>query len=163
LILPDIIPWYWKAGAVVLVAAASAGGVQFYGVRKYDEGHKAAVSERAAQDAVAILKRTQDNAILSIKQDATNAILTKVKNEELAPVRERIVTQRVYVGAAICGGPAAAAETESATGSDRADPPGRLVREDVERDLRALTLAVEEDLATGRACQEFLRENGLAP
>jgi hypothetical protein len=35
--------------------------------------------------------------------------------------------------------------------------------EDVERDLVALKLAVEEDLATGRACQAFLQKNGLVP
>jgi hypothetical protein len=138
-------------------------GVRGYGIHQYEAGHAAAVSERAAQDAVAIITRTKDNAVLSIKQDAINAALTKAKNEELDPVRGRIATAPgVRVGAAICpGGPAAASQAEGATGSDGADPPGRLVRADVDRDLRALTLAVEEDLATGRACQRFLQENGL--
>jgi prophage endopeptidase len=160
---PDVIPWYWKAGAAVALAAAIAAGVQAYGAHKYQQGHAAAVSERAARDLVAVVNRTKENTALSIKQDAINAVLTKAKNEELAPVVARIAAQRVRVGAALCDGPPAPAQTESTAGSDSADPPGRLVRQDVERDIVALKLAVEEDLATGRACQAFLDKNGLVP
>jgi hypothetical protein len=70
----------------------------------------------------------------------------------------------VFVGAAVCGdGPAAPAEAHGAAGGDGTDPPGRLVRPDVERDLVALKLAVEEDLATGRACQAVLQAEGMVP
>jgi prophage endopeptidase len=158
--IPDVIPWYWKAGAAVLLVTALASAVGLYGAHKYAQGHEAAVSERAAQDALAIIKRTSDNAALSIKQEISNATITKTKNEELSPVRERIVTQRVYVGSAICG-LATPTKAESTAGSDGTDSPGRLARSDVDRDLRELMLAAEEDLATGRACQRFLRENGL--
>jgi hypothetical protein len=154
-----------RAGAAVLLAVAVAAGVLFYGAHQYESGHDAAVSERAARDLVAVVTRTKNNAVLSIKQDAINSIITKAKNEELDPVRSRIAAAPgVRVGAAICpGGPAAPAQTESAAGSDGADPPGRLVRPDVDRDIRALKLAIEDDLATGRACQRFLQENGLVP
>jgi len=82
----------------------------------------------------------------------------------VGPVRERIVTHRVYIGSAVCcDRPATLAETEGTGGGVEANPPGRLVRPDVERDLVALQLAVEEDLATGRACQATLRENGMVP
>jgi prophage endopeptidase len=161
--LPDVIPWYWKAGAAVALAVAITAGVEAYGSHKYGQGHDAAVSERAARDLVAVVKRTDQNAVLSIKQDSINAVLTKVKNEEIAPVRAHIAAERVRVGAAICNGPAAPAQAESAAGRDSADPPGRLVRQDADRDIRALKLAVEEDLATGRACQAFLDKNGLVP
>ncbi len=70
---------------------------------------------------------------------------------------------RVRVGPAICDGSAGAAEAPGPAGGDRPDPPGRLVRADIERDLRALKHAVEQDLATGRACQAFARANGLMP
>ena len=152
------------AGVIVLVGLLVVGtlGVRWYGAHQYQAGHDAAVEARAAADARAVLLRTEENAALAQHQGETNLKITEAKHEELAPVRERIVVERVRVGAAICG-PATAPDAESAAGSDSADPPGRLVREDAERDLVALKLAVEEDLATGRACQAFLRENGLVP
>ena len=148
--------------ALAGLLVVSVIGVRWYGADQYQAGRIAAVEERAAADARAVLLRTQENAVLAQRQGETNLKITEAKHEELAPVRERIVVERVRVGAAICG-PAAAPDAESAAGGDSADPPGRLVREDAERDLVALKLAVEEDLATGRACQAFLRENGMVP
>jgi len=152
------------AGLILLAGLLVVGaiGVRWYGAAQFQAGHDAAVAERKAADDDAVLARTEENAALAQHQGETNLKITEVKHEEIAPVRERIVVERVRVGAAICG-PAAPAEAESAAGSDSADPPGRLVRSDVERDLVALKLAVEEDLATGRACQAFLRENGMVP
>lgn len=151
-------------GLIALAGLLVVGaiGVHWYGAVQYQAGRTAAIEERAATDALAVLRRTEENAVLAQRQGETNLKITEAKHEELAPVRERIVVERVRVGAAICG-PAAAPDTEGAAGGDSADPPGRLVREDAERDLVALKLAVEEDLATGRACQAFLRENGLVP
>ncbi len=117
---------------------------------------------RSTATTGAIVKRTQENSAEAVHQAATNTTITKVKNEELAPVVQRIHGDRVRVGTGSCG-PAAATEAPGAGGGNGTDPPGRLVREDVERDTRALTEAVEQDLATGRACQAFVRENGLAP
>lgn len=161
--LPSVIPTSWKIGAALaLVAAAIAAGVA-YRSHVYQLGFDAAVSERAGRDLRAVVGRVQDNAALEAKHGAINITITKAKHEELAPVRARIAADRVRVGAAICDGPAATTETESATSSNGTDPAGRLVRPDIDRDLRALKLAVEEHLATGRACQAFVRENGLEP
>jgi hypothetical protein len=148
---------------IVAAGVLVAGGAS-YRRHVYQQGYAAAVAERAQTDVVAILRRTQDNAVLAIQQAQINTIITEKKHEELAPVRERILTQRVYVGSAVCGDRAAATAEAEGTGSgNEADPSRRVVRPDVERDLVALKLAVEEDLATGRACQGTLRENGLAP
>ncbi len=147
---------------VLILLVVGVLGVRWYGAHQYQAGRAAAIEERAAADARAVLLRTQENAVLAQHQGETNLKITEAKHEELAPVRERIVVERMRVGTAICG-PAAAPDAESAAGGDSANPPGRLVRSDVERDLVALKLAVEEDLATGRACQVFLRENGLVP
>jgi prophage endopeptidase len=106
--------------------------------------------------------RTEENSALVASQGVINLKITETQNEEMQPVRERIVTQRVYVGSGICGS-ADAPDAESTASGNSANPPGRLVRSDVERDLVALKLAVEEDLATGRACQAFVRENGMVP
>ncbi len=154
----------WQGIALVLAVLLVAAGVGIiYAHSAGDqEGFERATSERAARDAVAIVARVRDNAVLSIKQENINQIITRTKNEETAPVVQRIYVDRVRVGAGTCG-PASAAVTDGASVSDGTDPPGRLVREDVERDTRALTEAVEQDLATGRACQAFVRENGMAP
>ena len=154
----------WQCIALVLAAllAAAGFGIVFAHSAGDQEGFERATSERAARDAVAIVGRVRDNAVLSIKQDNINQIIARTKNEEIAPVVQRIYVDRVRVGAGTCGS-ASAAVTDGASVSDGTDPPGWLVREDVERDTRALSEAVERDLATGRACQAFVRENGMAP
>lgn len=160
--IPDVIPTSWKIAAVLALAAALVS-VDAWRVHRADQaGFDRATSERAARDAVAVFNRVKENEATSIKQAATNTFITKVKNEELAPVVQRIYVDRVRVGEGTCGA-APAAKTDDAAGSDSANPPGRLVREDVERDTRALDVAVENDLATGRACQAWGRENGFIP
>lgn len=160
--LPDVIPTSWKIGAVLLLTGALVA-VDAWRVHEADQaGFGRATTERAARDAIAVFTRVKENVAAGIKQDAVNAFITKAKNEEIAPVVQRIYVDRVRVGAGTCG-PAAAAKTEDAAGSNGADSPGRLVREDVERDTRALTEAVEQDLATGRACQAWGKENGFVP
>lgn len=161
--VPDIIPWYWKAGAAIVLVAALFGAGAACHHDGYQQGHDDATAERAAQDGVRLVTRLQSNAGLSIKQGAFNVAITKAKNEELASVAARIAAERVRVGPALCSGPAAAPDTQSAAGSDSTNPPGRLVRPDIDRDIVALKLAVETDLATGRACQAFLDKNGLEP
>lgn len=156
-LLDALIAGLWVAsGALVIWAGAT------YRDHVYQLGYDAAVAERAAADTLAVLRRTEENAALAQHQGETNLKITEAKHEELAPVRERIVVERVRVGSAICG-PAAPAEAEGAAGGDEANPAGRLVRPDVERDIVALKLEVEEHLATARACQATLRENGMAP
>ncbi len=157
-----IIPFWWKAGgvAVLVVLLGLWHGAQVK--TAYADGHAAAVAQRAAQDALAVSTRLTENAATSVKQAATNVAITKVKNEEITPVRRRIAADRVRIGRAICG-PTSAPIAESSASSDGTNPSGRMVRADIERDIRALKLAVEEDLATGRACQAFLLENGLTP
>jgi Tfp pilus assembly protein PilV len=150
--------------ASVVLLSVGTLAVRTYGAHRYDAGRAAAIAERAQADAAAVLKRTRENTATAAQQAASNATITEKKHEEIQPVRERIVTRRVYVGSALCGDrPAVTAEAEGAAGSDSADPPGRLVRPDVERDLVALKLAVEEDLATGRACQAVLKDEGMVP
>ena len=154
----------WKGCAMVLAVMllAAIAGIIYAHTQGDQQGFDRATTERAARDAVAIITRTHDNAVLSIKQNTINTIITETKNAEITPVVQRIYVDRVRVGAGTCGS-AGMADTQGAGGGDGANPPGRLVREDVERDTRALTEAVEQDLATGRACQTFVRENGLAP
>lgn len=153
-------------GVLVAIALGVGAwvGIDEYGNERYQAGHDDAVAERAKADAKAERERDQENATKAANQATSNATITEKTHEEIQPVRERIVTQRVYVGSAICGdGPPAATKAEGAASSDEGNPPGRLVRPDVERDLIALKLAVEEDFATGRACQAVLKDEGMMP
>lgn len=160
--LPDVIPLSWKIGAVIALAGVLLA-VDTYRILRADQrGFDRATTERAARDASAVFHRVQDNVAAAAKNEALNKFLAKAKNEELAPVVQRIYVDRVRVGAGTCG-PATTAKTNDAARSDSTDPPGRLVREDVERDTRALTEAVEQDLATGRACQAWGVANGFVP
>ena len=153
-------------GVLVAIALAVGAwvGVDEYGNQRYQAGHDDAVAARAKDDSDAERKRERENTVTATHQAMSNATITEKTHEEIQPVRERIITRRVYVGSAICGDrPAAPTEAQSAAGGDSADSPGRLVRPDVERDLVALKLAVEEDLATGRACQAVLKDEGMVP
>jgi len=152
-------PYKLAAGAALVLALFGVGYLAGY--RHEHAAWAADVAKRNAAESAAILARNAENAKLAAQQSATNSSITKVKNEELTPVRERIVTKRVYVGSSICSGPSAATEAQGAPSSDGTNPSGRLVRPDIERDIVALKLKVEEDLATARACQAFIRENGM--
>lgn len=153
----------WRCIALALAAllVVAGGGIVYARSAGDQAGFERATTERAASDAVAVFARVRDNAVESARQVNINQTITRTKNEEVAPVVQRIYIDRVRVGAGTCG-PAGTADAKGASGSDGADSSGRLVRDDVERDTRALTEAVEQDLATGRACQAFVRENGMA-
>jgi prophage endopeptidase len=152
-----------KLGIGAAIALAIFGAGHHFGARGVQSDWDAVKLAVAQSTNKAITTRVASNAVIEVKQTADNATITKVKNEELAPVRERIVTRRVRVGSALCSGSAAPAEAPRTSGGDGADPASRVVREDLERDLRALEVRVEEALATGRACQAFVTANGLLP
>lgn len=112
----------------------------------------------------AIAKRNADNIIEKAKQDSINKTITE-NYYAIDSLRNELATaKRMRAGTAICG--QGSAGTSKASGPERSDVPdsgARLVREDVERDIRALMIQVEESFATGRACQSFIRDNGFAP
>jgi Tfp pilus assembly protein PilV len=149
----------------VLLLAVAALGVRAYGAHRYDAGHAAAIAERGAADAAAVLRRTQDNAAQAARQVDTNAAITKEKDDEIADLRARLAAApRLRVGPSVCPDrPAAPAHTESPAGSDSADPSARLVSSRADADFKQLIQDVEQDLATGRACQAFIKKNGLVP
>lgn len=146
--------------ALVVLAVVGTLGVRWYGAHEYRAGVLAEREAAQGRALVATAGRVRDNAVEATKQQSINLKITESKNAELAPVVRTIYVDRVRVGAASCG-PAATPETESARGGNGADSAGRLVREDVERDTRALELRVEEALATGRACQAWAVANGM--
>lgn len=150
--------------AIVLLVVGILG-VRAYGAHRYDAGHAAAIAERAAADAAAVLHRTQDNAALAAHQSESNLAITKEKDDEIADLRRRLAAApRLRVGPSVCPDrPAAPAQAEGPTSGNGADPSAGLVSSRADADFKQLIQAVEQDLATGRACQAFVRENGLVP
>lgn len=169
-------PWMKWAALALLLAAVTGWHLHKVGAA-YDEGHAAAVTERAAADLAATVNQVIKNQAEAVRQRADNVDITKVKNEELAPVVARIdAAPRMRRPSAICDSAPVPPKAPSAAGSDSADSPGRLgepnagrdlepqvIREDIDRDFKAYKIAVEKDLATGRTCQAFLDKNGLVP
>lgn len=158
-----MIPLPYKLVAVAAFVLALYGIGHHQGAKGVQRDWDASTAQIEAAKNVAVIQRSGDNTAIAIKQSAINSFIEKADHEELAPVVQRIIVDRVRVGRAICGGPAAATKAESAAISDAPDPAGRLVSDQLERDIRALEIHVEEALATGRACQAFITENGLAP
>lgn len=156
------------AAAILFVIAITIFGVlgaRWYGAKQFAAGHAAAVDERGRADAVAVLKRAAENTALAARQDGTNSTITKGKDDEIDDLRKRLASAgRLRVGPAICPDrPSAPSEAEGTAGGDGADPSAGLVSAAADRDLKRLIEDVETDLATGRACQAFVRENGLVP
>jgi hypothetical protein len=151
--------------AVIALLTGSVLGIRHYGAGRYDAGHAAAIAERAAADAAAVLKRVHENVAVAARQDETNTTITKEKDDEIADLRRRLaVAPRLRVGPSVCPDrPAAPAQAQGAAGGDGADPSAGLVSSRADADFKQLIQDVEQDLATGRACQAFVRENGLVP
>ena len=157
----------WLAGLIVAATllVVAGLGVKWYGAHRYDDGRAAAIEERAQVDAAAVLERTRANAAQAAHQDETNVTIMKEKDDEIADLRRRLAaTPRLRVGPSVCPDrPAAPTQAESPAGSDGADPSPGLVSARADADFKQLIEDVEQDLATGRACQAFVRENGLVP
>lgn len=155
------------AGAILLVALLLAGwlAARHYGAEQFAAGAAAAIAERARADVDAVLARTRENAALAARQVEANTNITKEKDDEIADLRQRLAAAgRLRVGTAVCPGrPASPTDPEGAAGSDGADPSARLVSARADADFKQLILDVETDLATGRACQAFVRQNELEP
>lgn len=149
-----------KIATVSLALLVLLVGCVAYRSHVWHAGYDQAVSDRAGRDLVAVVTRVADNAVAAVKNESVNAVITKVKDETLTPVVRTIYVDRVRVGPGTCG-PTAPAKADGPGSSDSPDTSGRLVSQRTEEDIRALTVAVEEDLATGRACQGFLKAHGF--
>lgn len=150
------------AGAGALVLAFGAGwGVNGWRLSAAIENGRAA---RAETTISAIGVRVDENKRDEATHIAINQKIEATKNEELTPVVRRIAdAPRVRVGPAICPVVTGATDAQSASGSDGPASGARVVSESADRDIKALMVKVEEAMATGRACQAFVRQNGLVP
>lgn len=153
------LPYRLAAGAALVLALFGVG--YFAGYRHEHAAWAADVAKRNAAESAAILARNDENAKLAAQQSATNAAITKAYDEELASVRSQLATAQRMRKPAFCGGSTDAAQAQSSGSGNAPDPAGRVLPEQVERNIRALILETEEATATARACQSFIRENGM--
>lgn len=161
--IPVAPTFLWRAGAAVVIVLAALVTGWIKGAAHEQAKHQVAEARRVEAQQGAILARLAENRAELAHQKAVNADITKGKNDEIRDLTARITAAgRLRVGTAICGGPAGTPAPDVPGSGDGADQAGRLVREDVDRDLKALIVAMETDAATGRACQAAAREHGFA-
>jgi len=150
------------AGAAIVLVAFSAGWAA--NGWRLNTGIQKDRAARAETTVAAIGTRVAENVQAEAKHTAINQKIEVAKNEELAPVvRSIAAAPRVRVGASICPAAAGTPAPQGPSGGDVPATGAGVVSESADRDLKALMVKVEEALATGRACQGFIRENGLIP
>ncbi|MGK5004099.1 hypothetical protein [Janthinobacterium sp. LB2P70] len=118
-----------------------------------------------AAETKAVARRAAENLAQARQQAASALAIKKVYDDEINNIRARLAATERMRKPAFCAnaGPAAPAGGSGAEGGAAADPAGGLLPDAVARDIQALILQTEEVAATGRACQAFVRANGLAP
>lgn len=161
----------WLYGAMLVCLLAGAG--MLHQRAQGNAQGRAAVkalwdadkNTRAAAEAKAVAQRAVDNLAQAKQQAATVLAIKKVYDDEINDVRARLAAAERMRKPAFCAsaGPAAPAGASGAEGGASADTASGLLPDAVERDIQALILRTEEAAATGRACQSFVRENGMAP
>ncbi|WP_070290987.1 hypothetical protein [Janthinobacterium sp. HH106] len=161
----------WLYGATLVCVLAGAGMLHQH-AQGLAQGRAAVQSlwdadkkNRAAEEKKAVARRAAENLAQARQQAAKAAAVTKVYDDEINDIRARLAAAERMRKPAFCAsaGPAAPAGAVGAEGGAAADPTSGLLPDAVARDIQALILQTEEVAATGRACQVFVRENGMAP
>ncbi|WP_426075135.1 hypothetical protein [Janthinobacterium sp. DSP2-3-3] len=159
----------WLYGAVLVCVLAGAG-MLYQRAQGVAQGLAAVQALwdtdkqiRAAAEIKAVAQRAAENLAQARQQAASALAIKKAYDDEINDVLARLATAERMRKPAFCASaePAAPAGASGAEGSAAADPAGGLLPDAVARDIQALILQTEEVAATGRACQAFVRENGM--
>lgn len=146
---------------LAIVFAIFTAGWTANGWRLNAKADREAAERKQAENA-AILTRVKNNERKAEQDKANSARIAKEHKNEMDKVRADLAAERLRKPA-WCGGSAGTSETDSPGGGNGTDPAGRLLPPEVERTVRGLIEETERAAATGRACQEFVRSNGMAP
>ena len=124
----------------------------------------AAERKRAEAEKAAVLKREQENEAEKEKQRANNRLLQKSYESEIARLRAAIDNApRLRVGPSWCSGSAGQAQASSTGSSNGADTGSRVLSPEMDGLVKSLIEETERVAAVGRACQTFVRDNGMTP
>lgn len=154
----------WLYAVIACVALAAAGGAyeRHQGAESVQALWDADKAARAIADASAIADRVAKNEVLATQQAADTAAITKVHDAEITSLRARIdATPRLRIGTSFCGGITASADPQSPIGGTGGDSSGRILSDELDGAVKTLILQSEMAAATGRACQAFVRDNGM--
>lgn len=153
-----------KVVAVLLLAAVLFGAGHHFGAQGVQSAWDADTAARAVAGQKAVLTRMAENEVERERNRENNRLLQRSYESEITHLRAAIdAAPRLRVGSSFCGGVPGQTQAGGASSSDGADPGGRLLPEEVDRAVKALIEETERAAATGRACQVFVQENGLAP
>jgi hypothetical protein len=164
-------PLVEKILAVVAVLVLATAGYFLWHHHVYGQGvayektlWDADTAQRLKAEQVAIAKRLAENAAAEEANRERNSLITKDYDAQISKLRTALAAApRLRVGPAICGRTTAPADPKSPGSGDAADTTSRVVPDDVDRDIKSLMLQVETALATARAAQQFIKDNGMAP
>jgi len=147
---------YAKAAAALLLLVLGFASGWWLGAGRMEGKWNASKSAMAQAQDAAIIQRVTENQALIDKYAADNAAITKAKNEEIAAVRSSLAVS-LRRGAGICAGSASAPEVAATGSSNAASAASGAFRPDIQRDIGAALMEMEEVAATARACQSFVR------
>ena len=159
----------WLYGAV-LVCVLTGAGMLYQRAQGASQGRAAVQAlwdadkkTRVVAETKAVAQRAAENLAQARQQAAKAAAVTKVYDDEIKDIRARLSAAERMRKPAFCAsaGPAGPAGVGGAEGGAAADSASGLLPDAVARDIQALILQTEEVAATGRACQAFVRENGM--
>ena len=152
----------WCYGLLAFVVLAGAGAVyeRHAGETIVQKQWDAEKAQQIANDKAAVEMRNESNRMLARAQSDRSTLIQKAHDDEIAKVRSSITNQRLRIGTALCS-TAGSSNSTSASGSNGTDTGSGLVSESTQRAINDLEMKVENALATGRAAQAFIRENGL--
>ena len=159
----------WLYGAVLAYVLVGAG-MLYQRAQGVAQGRAAVQAlwdadkkTRAAAETKAVAQRAAENLAQARQQAVKSAAIKKVYDDEINDVLVRLAAAERMRKPAFCAsaGPATPAGVGGAQGSAAADPAGGLLPDAVAGDIQALIQRTEEVAATGRACQAFVRSNGM--
>jgi hypothetical protein len=156
-----IVPsWCWYP----LLIGAAAYGCDLHGQHVVQTRWDAFNVAQAVKNKEVVDKRVEDNTLLKTVQVGTSTNIQKAHDNEIATLHASLAAaKRMRVGTAFCPGIAGQANPNSTGSGDGANPTGRLLSPEVDAAVKQLILESESVAAAGRAAQEFIRANGMAP
>jgi len=156
--------WLYVFAALAALATAGAVYERHAGRSEVQQKWNTEKAAAAIAENLALLDREQENAVMALVQKSNNDAIQKEHDGQIDYVRGLLAdTKRMRIGAGICAGATRTATSKSANSGNGTDTASRLVRQDIDRDFRALMAQVEGAFAAARACQSFVRANGMAP
>jgi prophage endopeptidase len=152
----------WVYWLVIVIGTAYA--CDLYGQHVIEARWDAAKLAQSILNKEVIDRRAEDNTLLKKVQIGTSEKIQRTHDNEIATLTTQLAnSQRLRIGTAICPSVARQANTHSASSGNEAYTTARLLPPEVDAAIKQLIMESEDAAATGRAAQEFINKNGMAP